>query len=83
MLNGKLAYTSLSECQTCDDVGPLPSVTSMGPFLPDPGKPDFPSTPSYSSVKVIPGGSGCDWIASSHASFDVLVKNLTWSGHML
>lgn len=61
----------------------LPSVMSMGPTLPDPGKPDLPSTPSYSSVKVIPAGSGCDTIALSHAFLDIVVKNLTCSGHTL
>jgi hypothetical protein len=83
VLNRKSAYAFLSERQNCSGVGFLPSVTSIGPTLPDPGSPDFPSTPSYSSVKVIPEGSGCDTVASSHAFFDALVKNLMWSGHML
>ena len=83
MLNRKLTCVSLSEGQTCGGVHSLPSVTSMGPTLPDPGRPDFPSTPSYSSVRVIPGGSGCDTIASFHTFFDELVKNLMWRGHRL
>ena len=84
VLERKLACGSLSGRQPCDGmVYSSPSVTSIGPTLPDPGKPDFPSTPSYSSVKVIPEGSGCDTVASSHAFFDTRVKNLTWSGHML
>lgn len=83
MLNRKLAYSFLNDIRPVKGADHPPSVTSMGPTLPDPGKPDLPSTPSYSSMKVIPTGSGCDIIVSSHAFFDVLVKNLTCSGHML
>ena len=64
----------------------LPSVTSMGPFLPAPVSPPFPSTPSSSTEEVNPTGKGVAselWSAPFQASRASSVNNFTCKDHIL
>ena len=64
----------------------VPLSMLMGPWRPDPTWPDFPSTPSNSTVHVNPGGSGEGAslvVLSSQYCSASCVNSLTWRGHVL
>ena len=72
----------------CDEMlgSGLPSVTLIGPWRPDPARPDFPSTPSNSTVHVNPGGSEEATslvIVSFQYWWASCVNSLTCRGHVL